>query len=75
MQIYPGRGSLRPMADPSEPEMNCKMSGDGSIFPRIASSRTTRLSNWVTLVENRVVASPQDEGSRFCRTRFHRTCC
>jgi nucleoside-diphosphate-sugar epimerase len=38
--------------------MNCKMTGDGSIFPRIASSRTTRLSNWVTLVENRVVAPP-----------------
>ena len=39
------------------------MSGDGSIFPRIASSRTTRLSNWVTLVENSVVASPRDEGA------------
>jgi ADP-ribose pyrophosphatase len=51
------------MADRSEPEMNCKMTGDGSIFPRIASSRTTELSNWVSLVENRVVASPQDQGA------------
>ena len=41
--------------------MICKMNSDESIFPRIASSRNTRLSNWVTLVENRVVASPQEE--------------
>src|SRR5580704_10028636 len=39
------------------------MAGAEPIFPRIASSRTTRLSNWVTLVENRVVASPHDEGA------------
>jgi ADP-ribose pyrophosphatase len=32
-------------------------------FPRIASSRTTRLSEWVTLVENRVVASAQEAGA------------
>jgi len=32
-------------------------------FPRIASSRTTRLSEWVTLVENRVVASAHDAGA------------
>jgi ADP-ribose pyrophosphatase len=43
--------------------MSTKMAGDESIFPRIASSRATRLSNWVMLVENRVVASPQDEGA------------
>ena len=39
------------------------MAGAEPIFPRIASSRTTRLSDWVTLVENRVVASPHDEGA------------
>jgi ADP-ribose pyrophosphatase len=39
------------------------MSVDETIFPRIASSRTTRLSDWVTLVENRVIASPRDEGA------------
>jgi ADP-ribose diphosphatase len=43
--------------------MNDKMAGDESVFPRIASSRSTRLSNWVTLVENRVVASLRDEGA------------
>jgi ADP-ribose pyrophosphatase len=32
-------------------------------FPQIASSNATRLSNWVTLVENRVVASPDDAGA------------
>jgi ADP-ribose pyrophosphatase len=47
----------------SEPEMNEEMTADEMIFPRIASSRSTRLSNWVTLVENRVVASPQDQGA------------
>jgi ADP-ribose pyrophosphatase len=47
----------------SEPEMNEEMTADEIIFPRIASSRSTRLSNWVTLVENRVVASPQDQGA------------
>jgi ADP-ribose pyrophosphatase len=39
------------------------MTGDELIFPRIVSARTTRLSNWVTLVENRVVVSRQDEGA------------
>jgi hypothetical protein len=39
------------------------MTSDEPIFPRIALSRTTRLSNWVTLVENRVVASLHDEGA------------
>jgi ADP-ribose pyrophosphatase len=43
--------------------MNEPMADDESIFPRIASSRSTRLSNWVTLVENRVVASARDEGA------------
>jgi 8-oxo-dGTP pyrophosphatase MutT (NUDIX family) len=32
-------------------------------FPRIASSQTTRLSPWVSLVENRVVTSPGDGGA------------
>jgi ADP-ribose pyrophosphatase len=32
-------------------------------FPRIASSQSTRLSPWVTLVENRVVAAPDDGGA------------
>jgi ADP-ribose pyrophosphatase len=32
-------------------------------FPRIASSRRTVLSEWVTLVENRVVASADDAGA------------
>jgi ADP-ribose pyrophosphatase len=36
------------------------MAGDE---PRIASSKSTRLSNWVTLVENRVVGSALDEGA------------
>jgi ADP-ribose pyrophosphatase len=43
--------------------MNEPMADDESIFPRIASSQSTRLSNWVTLVENRVVASARDEGA------------
>jgi ADP-ribose pyrophosphatase len=46
-----------------KPEMSTEMAGDESIFPRIASSRATRLSNWVTVVENRVIASPLDEGA------------
>ena len=32
-------------------------------FPRIASSQSTRLSPWVTLVENRVVAARDDDGA------------
>jgi ADP-ribose pyrophosphatase len=43
--------------------MNEPMADDESIFPRIASSRSTRLSHWVTLVENRVVASARDDGA------------
>jgi ADP-ribose pyrophosphatase len=39
------------------------MAADESIYPRIAWSKSTRVSNWVTLVENRVVASPDDEGA------------
>jgi ADP-ribose pyrophosphatase len=34
-----------------------------NVFPRIAASRTTQLSAWVTIVENRVVTSPQDAGA------------
>jgi 8-oxo-dGTP pyrophosphatase MutT (NUDIX family) len=30
-------------------------------FPRIASSQSTRLSPWVTLVENRVASGPDDD--------------
>lgn len=32
-------------------------------FPRIASSQTTRVSPWVSLVENRVVTTPDDAGA------------
>jgi ADP-ribose pyrophosphatase len=32
-------------------------------FPRIASSQTTRLSPWVSLVENRVVTASDDAGA------------
>jgi ADP-ribose pyrophosphatase len=32
-------------------------------FPRIASSQTTRVSPWVSLVENRVVVAPEDTGA------------
>jgi 8-oxo-dGTP pyrophosphatase MutT (NUDIX family) len=32
-------------------------------FPRIASSQSTRLSPWVSLVENRVVSAPDDVGA------------
>jgi len=37
--------------------------GDSSFFPRILSSRETRLSEWVTIVENRVIIAPQDTGA------------
>lgn len=36
---------------------------EANVFPRIAASRTTRLSAWVTIVENRIVTSPQDAGA------------
>jgi ADP-ribose pyrophosphatase len=39
------------------------MTSDEPAFPRIASSQSTRLSPWVTLVENRVVAASDDEGA------------
>jgi ADP-ribose pyrophosphatase len=39
------------------------MTTDESAFPRIASSQSTRLSPWVTLVENRVVVAPDDKGA------------
>jgi ADP-ribose pyrophosphatase len=41
------------------------MTSDELSFPRIASSRKTRLSEWATLVESRVVASPGEEGEIF----------
>lgn len=34
-------------------------------FPRISEARKTRLSPWVTIVENRVVTSPQDAGALY----------
>jgi ADP-ribose pyrophosphatase len=44
--------------------MNCDMAeSDSSVFPKILSSRKTRLSEWVTIVENRVVAAPEDTGA------------
>ncbi len=36
-----------------------------NVFPRISEVRTTRLSPWVTIVENRVVTSPQDVGALY----------
>jgi ADP-ribose pyrophosphatase len=39
------------------------MTSDEPPFPRIASSQSTRLSPWVTLVENRVVAAADDGGA------------
>jgi ADP-ribose pyrophosphatase len=32
-------------------------------FPRIAASQSTRLSPWVSIVENRVVSAPDDNGA------------
>jgi ADP-ribose pyrophosphatase len=39
--------------------------GASQRFPRILSSRRTVLSEWVTLIENRVVASPDDAGATY----------
>jgi ADP-ribose pyrophosphatase len=39
------------------------MKSDEVGFPRIVSSRKTRLSNWVTLVERHVVVSPGEQGA------------
>jgi ADP-ribose pyrophosphatase len=44
-------------------ETSLAMTSDEPAFPRIASSQSTRLSPWVTLVENRVVAASDDEGA------------
>jgi ADP-ribose pyrophosphatase len=44
-------------------ETSLAMTSDEPAFPRIASSQSTRLSPWVTLIENRVVAAPDDEGA------------
>ena len=37
--------------------------GNSSVFPRISSSRKIRLSDWVTIVENRVIVAPHDAGA------------
>ncbi len=37
--------------------------GNSSVFPRISSSRKIRLSEWVTIVENRVIVAPHDAGA------------
>jgi ADP-ribose pyrophosphatase len=39
------------------------MTSNEPAFPRIASSQTTRLSPWVSVVENRVVNAPDDAGA------------
>jgi ADP-ribose pyrophosphatase len=44
-------------------ETSVAMTSKEPPFPRIASSQTTRLSPWVSLVENRVVTSPDDKGA------------
>jgi hypothetical protein len=43
-------------------ELNYNMKSDEVGFPRIVSSRKTRLSNWVTLVERHMVVSPGEQG-------------
>jgi ADP-ribose pyrophosphatase len=62
---YPGYndyGSDTPIAPAAE--MNCEMAeDDSSFFPRISSSRKRRLSEWITIVENRVIAAPHDAGA------------
>jgi ADP-ribose pyrophosphatase len=42
-----------------------QMESDELRFPRIVSSRETRLSSWVTLVERHVVVSPGEDGTIF----------
>jgi ADP-ribose pyrophosphatase len=44
-------------------ETSVAMMSDRPAFPRIASSQSTRLSPWVTLVENRVEIAPDDSGA------------
>jgi ADP-ribose pyrophosphatase len=44
-------------------ETSLAMTSKEPVYPRIASSQSTRLSPWVTLVENRVVADPDDNGA------------
>jgi ADP-ribose pyrophosphatase len=46
-----------------ERETSVAMTSKEPAFPRIASSQTTRVSPWVSLVENRVVAAPDDAGA------------
>jgi 8-oxo-dGTP pyrophosphatase MutT (NUDIX family) len=47
----------------SQSELKYNMKSDEVGFPRIVSSRKTRLSNWVTLVERHVVVSPGEQGA------------
>jgi ADP-ribose pyrophosphatase len=44
-------------------ETSLAMTSDEPAFPRIASSQSTRLSPWVSLIENRVVGAPDDGGA------------
>src|SRR5262249_10368973 len=44
-------------------ETSLAMKSDELAFPRIASSQSTRLSPWVSIVENRVVTAPGDDGA------------
>jgi ADP-ribose pyrophosphatase len=44
-------------------ETSVAMTSKEPAFPRIASSKTMRLSPWVSLVENRVVSAPDDAGA------------
>ncbi|MBV9971569.1 MAG: NUDIX hydrolase [Xanthobacteraceae bacterium] len=43
--------------------MSVAMTSNEPAFPRIASSQSTRLSPWVSLVENRVVTAADDGGA------------
>jgi ADP-ribose pyrophosphatase len=53
-----------PRAPALDPEMHTPMAEDASPrYPRISLSRNTILSEWATLVENRVIASPGDAGA------------
>jgi ADP-ribose pyrophosphatase len=61
--LAPPRDACWQSGGANQSELKRRMTSDESIFPKIASSRETRLSNWATLIENRVVASPLDEGS------------
>jgi ADP-ribose pyrophosphatase len=49
----------------NDPETNVAMTSKPPAFPHIASSQTTRVSPWVSLVENRVVTAPDDPGALY----------